>query len=223
MAPCRLSGSVTSVRIAMAWPPAVSTACATSSPAAALISATQIFAPSRANSSAAARPIPVPAPVMNATLPSSRAMCVSFPGTLHPLPLGEGRGEGLPYGGSMKPVTPLSSGGEPRRGVRDDGLLVVAALAQHVLHDRQHLAQPQRMDEVVVARAVGVGMHENGETLAVEHEPRHQRGKHRDVEGDLIHRPHMRPDRLVAPAAHLHEEVVRHLLADLCRDLAGGG
>src|SRR6185312_10546250 len=82
--------------MAMACPPAASTAWAVSSPAAALISATQTLAPSRAKSSAAARPIPVPAPVMKATLPSNRAISapdVSMPGRMPPaIPLSRNQG-----------------------------------------------------------------------------------------------------------------------------------
>src|SRR5262245_15975130 len=72
-----LASSVTSVRIAIAPLPAK---CAVSSPAARAMSATTTRAPSRAKRTDVARPMPAPAPVMNATLPSSRAMlppCVS--------------------------------------------------------------------------------------------------------------------------------------------------
>jgi hypothetical protein len=76
IADCRLSGSVTSVRIAIASLPA---RCAVSSPAGASISAIATLAPSRANRMAVARPIPVPAPVMKAILPASRAIDPSSP------------------------------------------------------------------------------------------------------------------------------------------------
>src|ERR671914_998510 len=66
-----LDSSVTSVRIAIAPLPAM---CAVSSPAAMAMSATTTRAPSRANRTAVARPIPDAAPVMNATLPSRRAI-----------------------------------------------------------------------------------------------------------------------------------------------------
>src|SRR5437773_280659 len=64
----RLSGSLTSVGIAIAPLPA---RCAVSSPAPGLISAIATRAPSRAKRIAVARPIPVPAPVISATLPAS--------------------------------------------------------------------------------------------------------------------------------------------------------
>src|SRR5437016_2202326 len=67
----RLDSSVTSVRMTIAPLPA---RCAVSSPAAAAMSATTTLAPSRANSTAVARPIPVAAPVMKATVPANRAM-----------------------------------------------------------------------------------------------------------------------------------------------------
>src|SRR4051794_5907106 len=55
-------------------PPAASTASTVSAPPASLQSATTMRAPSWAKSTDATRPIPLPAPVMSATLPSSRAM-----------------------------------------------------------------------------------------------------------------------------------------------------
>src|ERR1700761_2032457 len=72
-----LSGSVTSVRKAIASPPACTISCAVCSPASPFSSATTTFAPSAANSLAEARPIPVPAPVTTATFPSRRGIDVS--------------------------------------------------------------------------------------------------------------------------------------------------
>jgi hypothetical protein len=53
--------------------------CAVSSPAWASISAMATFAPSQANKIAVARPIPLPAPVMKATLPVSLGIDLSLP------------------------------------------------------------------------------------------------------------------------------------------------
>src|SRR5580704_7736104 len=67
----RLSGSVTSVGIAIApWP----ARRAVSSPEAASSSAIATFAPSPANRTEVARPIPLPAPVMKATLSARRGI-----------------------------------------------------------------------------------------------------------------------------------------------------
>src|SRR5580704_3612683 len=67
----RLSGSVTSVGIAIApWP----ARWAVSSPEAASSSAIATFAPSPANRTAVARPIPLPAPVMKAILSARRGI-----------------------------------------------------------------------------------------------------------------------------------------------------
>src|SRR5688572_950317 len=67
----RLASSVTSVLMAIApWP----ARCAVSSPATTAMSATATRAPSCANSTAVARPIPAAAPVMKATFPASRVM-----------------------------------------------------------------------------------------------------------------------------------------------------
>ena len=70
-----LSGSVTTERIAIAPFPANR---AVSSPAPASISAIATLAPSRANAIAVARPIPVPPPVISATLPCSLGIGASF-------------------------------------------------------------------------------------------------------------------------------------------------
>src|SRR5260370_29737588 len=71
LARSRLSGSVTSVGIAIApWP----ARWAVSSPAAASSSAIATFAPSQANRIAVARPMPLPAPVMKATLSARRGI-----------------------------------------------------------------------------------------------------------------------------------------------------
>src|ERR1700730_8527497 len=71
----RLSGSVTSVGIAIApWP----ARWAVSSPEAASISAIANLPPAPANRTAVARPIPPPAPVMKATLSGRRGIAHSF-------------------------------------------------------------------------------------------------------------------------------------------------
>ena len=67
-----LSSSVTSVRTKRASAPA---SRALASPSVASISATTTLAPSATNSLAAARPMPEPAPVITATLPSRRFIC----------------------------------------------------------------------------------------------------------------------------------------------------
>jgi hypothetical protein len=73
-----LSSSLTSVVTAMHCPPAWAMICAVCSPEAALISATTTFAPFIAMARAVARPIPVPASVISATFPSSRAIHTSL-------------------------------------------------------------------------------------------------------------------------------------------------
>jgi hypothetical protein len=66
------SSFATSVLTNVASPPAVLTASTVALPASSTKSATTTRAPSRANSSAATRPMPLPPPVMIVTLPSSR-------------------------------------------------------------------------------------------------------------------------------------------------------
>src|SRR5437773_4560756 len=62
----------TSATMASASPPAVRISCTVRSARCSFSSATHTFAPSRARTSAIPRPIPWPAPVTSATLPSSR-------------------------------------------------------------------------------------------------------------------------------------------------------
>ena len=69
-----LSSSVTSVRTKRAPAPA---SRALASPSVASISATTTLAPSATNSLADARPMPEPAPVITATLPSRRFIVLS--------------------------------------------------------------------------------------------------------------------------------------------------
>src|SRR5262245_45516605 len=64
--------SATLARTNVASPPAPRTARTASDPARSSTSVITTFAPSPAKSCAAARPIPLPAPVISATLPSSR-------------------------------------------------------------------------------------------------------------------------------------------------------
>src|SRR6266496_5147710 len=65
------SSMATSPTAASAWPPAVSTSATVSSAALLLMSHTTTRAPSPAKRTAASRPIPIPAPEISATLPSS--------------------------------------------------------------------------------------------------------------------------------------------------------
>jgi len=68
----------TSWRMATAWPPASWISFAVSCAPASLISPTTRLAPSRASNCAVTRPMPeLPAPVMIATLPATRAMIIS--------------------------------------------------------------------------------------------------------------------------------------------------
>src|SRR5688500_3147344 len=70
---CTSASTATSPATATACPPAASTFLTVSAAAACSMSATTILPPSSAKSTAAARPIPAPAPVMNATFPRSRS------------------------------------------------------------------------------------------------------------------------------------------------------
>src|SRR5215470_12270168 len=68
----------TSARMNFALPPAFWMACTTATPSASRRDATTTFAPSRANSSAAARPIPALPPRTSATFDSNRFIAVSL-------------------------------------------------------------------------------------------------------------------------------------------------
>ena len=65
---------------AVAAPPAATMSATADSAWSATTSATTTWAPSAAKSVAATRPMPLPAPVITATLPSSRAICRLLPG-----------------------------------------------------------------------------------------------------------------------------------------------
>src|SRR5713226_3337733 len=90
-----LSSSVTSVCTKRASAPA---SRAVASPSVASISATTTLAPSATNSLADARPMPEPAPVITATLPTSRFICPSpsYTNLLLLSPLGERNMTALP-------------------------------------------------------------------------------------------------------------------------------
>src|ERR1700761_6206460 len=53
---------------------------------------------------------------------------------------------------------------------------------------------------VIVA---GLGVKQNGETVAVEHQPGHETRQHFGRKRDLIHRLWMRTDQFIVPAAEL--------------------
>src|ERR1044071_9460847 len=90
------ASTATSPVTAMAWPPAAVTDCAVSRPAFSSMSAMTTRAPSSANRNAAARPMPIPAPVMKATLPSRRPGMPSDPFRVaHELPVRDGAIERL--------------------------------------------------------------------------------------------------------------------------------
>src|SRR5881397_3903268 len=71
---CTSASTATSPVTATAWPPAFSTRATVPFAASGSMSATTIRAPSSAKSVAVSRPIPIPAPVMRATLPASRPL-----------------------------------------------------------------------------------------------------------------------------------------------------
>src|SRR5215468_5100894 len=73
------SSTATSPTADTAWPPAFSTRATVSSAACLLMSHTTIRAPSSAKRREASRPIPIPAPVMRATLPLSLVPTLSDP------------------------------------------------------------------------------------------------------------------------------------------------
>ena len=75
-AACTAPLSVTSHTIASPRAPTASTCRTVSRLSLSLSPTTVMSAPSRANRSAVARPIPLPPPVMKATLPVKRLLCV---------------------------------------------------------------------------------------------------------------------------------------------------
>ena len=106
-------------------------------------------------------------------------------------------------------------GAECGRGVRLDRRFIgrVDAQRQHVLLQRQLVAEPQRVAQVVVARRQRVGVHQHVEIVAVEHQPGHEAREHLGGEGHLVHRRGVRAHRHVVPAAQLHDEALGDALA----------
>src|SRR5215471_11986198 len=89
------ASSATSPCTASAVPPARATASTVWWAAASSMSATTTRAPSPANRRAAARPMPIPAPVMTATLSARRSAISDALGVPHQLPVRDGAIEGL--------------------------------------------------------------------------------------------------------------------------------
>src|SRR6266478_7167375 len=155
------SSMATSPTAASACPPAFSTSATVSSAALSLMSHTTTRAPSPAKRTAASRPIPIPAPVISAILPSSlmlmlcrRLLSPPHPalspsggeGSRSPSPLwGEGRVRG-PSLDSLEKSHQLPVG----HGL-DEGLLLETAVVEVVRHDAfaEGLARQLRPLELV--------------------------------------------------------------------------
>src|ERR1700722_299864 len=79
------------------------------------------------------------------------------------------------------------------------------------------------MDRVILVRVASVGVHQDVEPAAIEHQPRHEAAEFGLCEFYLVHRLRMWPDRLVMPAAHFYFEGAFDPAAELRRDFAGIG
>src|SRR5262245_20016258 len=175
---CTLDSSVTSVLIAIAPLPA---RWAVSSPAAPAISATTTRAPSRAKRTAVARPMPAPAPVMKATLPSSRAM-------LPPCVSGQENERQADHRGKGLDEEDFAAGGRRAEHARDEH-----AQEEEYLHRGAACAEAQTPEEA------------GGEKTVVEPLVRGQHLRRARGFERLAERP--QPGRLV-PQEHLEHEKV---------------
>jgi hypothetical protein len=59
------------------------------------------------------------------------------------------------------------------------------------------------MRGVIAIVVAGLGVKQNGQAGAVEHQPRHESAEQAAGKGNLIHRSGMRPDQFVVPASEL--------------------
>src|SRR5258706_5518037 len=82
-----------------------------------------------------------------------------------------------------------------------------ASLLKRLQVDAEIGAEPERAFEMIALAVAGLGMHQDGEPLAVEHQPRHHPGELLGREERLVHRLQMRPDELVVPAAEPDAEL----------------
>jgi meso-butanediol dehydrogenase/(S,S)-butanediol dehydrogenase/diacetyl reductase len=125
------SGTLTSVRTNPACPPVDSTSATVSRPPSSSMSATTTAAPSRAKICAAARPMPIAAPVTTATFPSRAPMPVRVPvatppGTFPPMHMPE---QSPRLSGRVALVSGAAGGigAAVVRRLTDDGAVVVGA------------------------------------------------------------------------------------------------
>src|SRR5205085_11130395 len=87
-------------------------------------------------------------------------------------------------------------------------------LAQNLELERQHAAEPRGVVGMVGEGVTGLRVEQDGEAVAVEHQPRQKRREHSVRERDLIYRPQMRSDQLVVPTPDRRiRERFGHLLA----------
>src|SRR5712672_2667409 len=92
---------------------------------------------------------------------------------------------------------------------------------EDVVPQRQHGAEPDRMVGMVDIVVAGLRVQQDGQAVAVEHEPGQERAQQRARKRDLIHRLRMRPDQRVVPAAERGlGECGRHPLAQPGRPVA---
>jgi hypothetical protein len=98
-------------------------------------------------------------------------------------------------------------------------LRLAPLLRQHTLIHRQRRAEPQGVVDMVAALVGGVGVDEDREAGAVEHQPGDDRSEQFGREGDLEHGAGVGADRAVAPGAEPDREPLRNRFAQPPRRL----
>ena len=94
----------------------------------------------------------------------------------------------------------------------------IAAALHRIELERDRLAQPRRIDRVVIDHVVGQRVDKDVETLAVQHQPRHNSLKLLVLEDHLELRHRMRAYPLAAIGPKLDIEPRAELLFQLFRD-----
>src|SRR5712671_7982877 len=108
------------------------------------------------------------------------------------------------------------------RNCRDAGFGMGSTPPEDVEPERQHGAEPDRMFGMVDIVVAGLRVQQDGQAVAVEHQPGQERAEERARKRDLVHRMRMRPDQRVVPAAERRRgERRRHPLAQPGRPVTG--
>src|SRR5882757_3708177 len=105
-----------------------------------------------------------------------------------------------------------------RSRVGFQSLLCLSLFWQDLAMDGKRFADPERIGEMIPARVGRVGVNQNAESAMVEHQPWYQGSGNIRGEGDLKHRPIMRANLRVVPAAEPDHKTLAYPCAQLLRN-----